>query len=332
MSEPPAAPITDRLSRLTLPLPSADATAAAMRDLIADDLANPPLPASGQTPARWRTLAHVGATDLSLAKLYESHADARAILAELAVTSDPSHLHAVWAAEDPREPLDFRDGHLTGTKPWCSGAATVDVGLVTATDSKGRSTLVRVALDQLTVTIQPSVWRSPAMAAAGTTAIRFDGTPAEAVGKPGAYLERPGFWHGGAGIAAVWFGAAAALADRLATGLADRDEPHALAHLGTIDADLSAARALLHHSATWIDAHPKSDAFAVALRARLAVENVARTVLDRTARALGPGPLATEPEFAQRHADLALFLRQSHAERDSAALGAITRTGRISPW
>ncbi len=324
--------ITQRLSRLTLPIPSEASVGAAMRDLIAADLADPPHPGGGQTAVRWNCLARVGAIDLSLAKLYESHADALAILAELEATADPALLHAVWAAEDPRAPLHFRDGQLTGAKSWCSGAATVDVGLVTASDSKGRSVLVRVELDHLTVTVQTSGWRSNAMAAAGTTELRFDGAPAEVIGGPESYLDRPGFWHGGAGIAAVWFGAATALGDRLATGLEGRDEPHALAHFGAIDADLAATRALLHESAAWIDVQPRADAFAVAMRARLAVEASARNVLDRVGRALGPGPLAAESGFAQRHADLDMFIRQSHAERDAASLGAISRNHRIAPW
>lgn len=332
MSEFPPSSITERLSALPLPLATGDAIESAVRDLIAANLANPPLPGGGRTSDRWNCLARVGAIDLSLAKLYESHADALAILAGLEFSADPGQLHAVWAAEDPRAPLHFRDGRLSGTKSWCSGAATVEVGLVTATDGDGRSILARVALDPATVTVQTTTWRSFAMAAAGTTALRFDQTPAEAIGEPGSYLDRPGFWHGGAGIAAVWFGAIAALADRLSEALDGRDEPHALAHLGAIDVDLAATRALLHQSAAWIDAHPREDAYALAMRVRLATEATARNVLDRTSRALGPGPLATEPEFAQRRADLEMFIRQTHAERDAAGLGESRRGLHISPW
>ena len=40
------------------------------------------------------------------------------------------------------------------------------------------------------------------------------------MGADGAYLDRPGFWHGGAGIAACWHGGAVALA-QFARGLED---------------------------------------------------------------------------------------------------------------
>jgi hypothetical protein len=319
--------VHQRLAGLELPLASSAAVADAVRILIAEGIATLPLPAAGQTSKRWRVLTQVGAIDLSLAKIFESHADALAILAELDTPADLAQLHAVWAAENPREPLDIDQSLLVGTKSWCSGATDVDVGLLTATNSHGDLVLVRVTMDHPSITRQPTTWRSPAMAASGTTAIRFDGTPAEVIGPPEAYLERPGFWHGGAGIAAVWLGAATALARRLAAGLIDRVDPHALAHLGRVDATLAAARALLDATAAWIDAHPSDDAFLPTLRLRLAVESAAHTVLHHTALALGPGPLTTEPEFIQRRADLELFLRQSHAERDLADLGDAVRDG-----
>jgi hypothetical protein len=53
------------------------------------------------------------------------------------------------------------------------------------------------------------------------------------------------------------------------------------------------------------------------------VAEAAESVLRHAAHTLGPGPLATEEEHAARVADLDLYLRQWHAERDQAALGAL---------
>ena len=44
-------------------------------------------------------------------------------------------------------------------------------------------------------------------------------------------------------------------------------------------------------------------------------------------RALGAGPLAHDREHATRVADLTVYLRQHHGERDLAALGATLRDG-----
>jgi hypothetical protein len=52
------------------------------------------------------------------------------------------------------------------------------------------------------------------------------------------------------------------------------------------------------------------------------VEAAAREVLDRTGRALGAGPLCRDGAHARRVADLTVYLRQHHGERDLAELGA----------
>jgi hypothetical protein len=163
------------------------------------------------------------------------------------------------------------------------------------------------------------------MAATGTCEIVFDGALARQIGEPGAYLARPGFWHGGAGIAACWYGCAVELAAVLRAQVVRRQDPYACAHLGAADAQLAAAGALLRETAAWIDGHPRADAMRRAMRTRLAVEQAATAVLAHATRALGPGPLCSDLHFARAAADLPVFLRQSRAERDEAMLGEALR-------
>ncbi|HEY1611932.1 MAG TPA: acyl-CoA dehydrogenase, partial [Paraburkholderia sp.] len=159
----------------------------------------------------------------------------------------------------------------------------------------------------------------------------FTGARARLVGGENAYLERPGFWFGGAGIAACWYGAAAALATQLAAAAAKRDDPHRRAHLGAADAALSAARALLRETAREIDGAPAADAMEAALRVRAAVENAVDAVLRATARGLGAAPFCRDPWFARMAADLPVFVRQSHAEHDLAALGTALAISLATP-
>ncbi len=296
-----------------------------MRRLMGSGLAELPLPGAGNTLERWRALAAVGALDLSLAKVYEGHTDALAILAELNGGAAEG-LWAVWAAEPPGHRLVFRDGALSGKKAWCSGAAAVDCAVVSAWTEAGEPVLARVNLRQAGVTVESGGWEAVGMAASQSVPVVFEGAPAQAVGGAGDYVARPGFWQGGAGIAAVWYGAAVAIAQKLAASRRIESDPHAAAHLGAVDVALRGARALLSEAAGWIDANPRADASAAALRVRAGVEAAANEVLLRTGRALGPGPLCTDAIHAQRCADLPVFLRQSHAESDLAALGqAIAR-------
>ena len=64
-----------------------------------------------------------------------------------------------------------------------------------------------------------------------------------------------------------------------------------------------------------------------ALRVRQVVADSAETVLAAVDHALGPAPLTSEEEHAGRVADLRVYLRQHHAERDTAALGARRQCG-----
>lgn len=289
-----------------------------------------PLPGHGQTLIRWRALAAVAACDLGLVKLFEGHTDALAILAELHGPTPPAASRwAVWAAEPPdarvqaiRIGIRNDDGQvqLAGTKAWCSGARSVSHALVTAW-LDGEPVLVAVAMDDPSISIDTSKWQAVGMQATASADVSFDRTPAVLVGAAHAYVGRPGFWHGGAGIAACWYGAAAQIGRSLRDACAQRADPHRLAHLGAVEVALQAAAAVLRETAAFIDANPLVDAQREATRARLVVEEAASTVMHHATRALGAGPLCRDARFARALADLPVFLRQSHAERDLASLG-----------
>lgn len=186
--------------------------------------------------------------------------------------------------------------------------------------------LAAVELKQPSISISTAHWHAVGMRATESGDVHFDATPAQQVGTPHAYVRRAGFWQGGAGIAACWYGAAAGIATMLAAAMAARTDAHRLAHLGAVDVALSGAAAVLRASAAQIDANPLADHQATALRARLAVEAAATEVMHHAGRALGAAPLCRNLRFARAMADLPVFLRQSHAERDLAALGEAVLT------
>lgn len=299
-----------------------------MQALQADHLDVLPLPGQGQTLQRWQTLARIAGCDLALAKLYEGHTDALAILAECSATHLAGNgIWGVWAAEAPgaRTQIHRHDGdqvRLSGRKAWCSGALQIDRGLLTAWDDDQGPQLVAVELSHPGLRIISDQWQAVGMAATASVAIEFNDTPAWRVGTPGQYLARPGFWQGGGGIAACWYGAAQALADYLRERCRQpRQDAHADAHLGAVDAALYGARAALHECAAWIDQHPCADASLEVRRVRAQVESAVNTVIKHVGRALGATPYCQTSHFARLIADLPVFLRQSHAERDLAALG-----------
>ncbi|WP_168794212.1 acyl-CoA dehydrogenase family protein [Paraburkholderia aromaticivorans] len=298
-----------------------------------DDRApNVPLPGHGETLVRWRTLAAVAACDLGLVKLFEGHTDALAILAELQGPTPPvGSRWGVWAAEPPDARVqaikvgirsDGEDLRLTGTKAWCSGARVVTHALVTAW-LDDEPVLAAVAMDQPSISIDTSKWQAVGMQATASADVTFDQASATLVGGAHSYVRRPGFWHGGAGIAACWYGAAAQIGRMLRDACTQRADPHRLAHLGAVEVALAGAAAVLRETAAHIDAYPLADSQRETMRARLVVEEASTAVMNHATRTLGAGPLCRNARFARALADLPVFLRQSHAERDLAALGEL---------
>ncbi|WP_228545864.1 acyl-CoA dehydrogenase [Microcella flavibacter] len=313
-------------------------------------------PAPGRPGTRdlWEALATLAADDLALARAVEPHLDAVAILDD----ADPAAVivgaWGVFAAEGGDDPLtaEHVDGGwvLTGTKPWCSLADRLDGALVTARvapatasgtapaadapAAAGDRRLFAVALGAAraagTAHAAPGGWVARGLVEIPSGPVRFAGTPATAVGDPDWYTARPGFAWGGIGVAACWYGGALGVARTLRAAVRERHEPHAEAHLGAVDEALQSARRALDEAAAL--AEPPRDGEAarpldrdqvrlLAKRVRATVARAVDEVLHRAGRALGPAPLALDAAHAKRVADLQIYVRQHHAERDLASLG-----------
>jgi hypothetical protein len=315
----------------------ADDPAACLRDLIRLGLDQLPLPGSGRTLERWRALAEVAEHDLSLAKLYEGHTDALAIFSELDRT-DPvagdERVWGVWASEAPGGRVSFEPGTptaggsvlLTGVKHWCSGAKSGSHALLTVWHGQEQAPqLAWLDLAQPGVQVFSGAWKAVGMNASASLQVQLNGARAFLVGGPGDYLSRPGFWQGGAGIAACWYGGTTTLAKSLYRAVyqspASSRSPFRLATVGRVAVMMRAMGLMLQDAARWIDAHPCGDASEIALGVRLAAAQCATSVLEEVAAALGATPFCTDAAFARTAADLPVFILQSHGDRDYAALG-----------
>ncbi len=206
-----------------------------------------PLPGSGRTWDRFAFLAHIAETSPALGRLVEGHLDALAILAELGTAAPADAKLGVWAAE-PGQFVTARRAaggwDLHGVKPYASGANELTHALITA----------RAGDDRLLFLVPSSGWESrpgtwQAVGMAGSDSPTVDVTATLStdalVGPPGSYLGRPGFWHGGLGVAAVWHGGAVGVAAALRQAAGARAlSPHAAAHLGGVEVALAAAESV----------------------------------------------------------------------------------------
>lgn len=279
-----------------------------------------------------RALATLGSVDLTTARVVEPHLDAVAVLDQASAPGVPGATWGVFAAASPGTTLTAaRDAEgvwrLHGVKPWCSLADRVSHALVTASvDGGGHAGLFAVDLHDGGVAVDATAWAPRGLVDVTTSTVTFVDVPTRPVGEPGWYLERPGFAWGGIGVAAVWFGGAAAVAGALwAAARARHPDQVAQMHLGACDVALHGALLSLREAARAIDAGEASGAAGrlLAARVRAQVARCAEEVLAAVGHALGPAPLALDPRHAARVADLTLYLRQHHAERDLAALGRL---------
>jgi len=273
----------------------------------------------------WEALATLGALDLGFARAVEPHWDAMSILRQAGVDV-PAGAGGVFAAEGGDDPLTIdEDGLLRGTKLWCSLADRLDFALVTAAGG-----LYLVDLKQEGVHPEFGAWRARGLSEIPSGPVRFDGVAALPIGEPGWYLQRPGFAWGGIAVAACWFGGAVGVARAVHAAAVAKPNPFLLMHLGAIDRELEDARRALAEAAELIDTDDPQPKL-LAKRVRATVARACEDVLERAGHALGPAPLALDAAHAKRVADLQLYVRQHHAERDLASLGE-TIAARTRPW
>jgi alkylation response protein AidB-like acyl-CoA dehydrogenase len=270
-----------------------------------------------------RALALIADADGSLGRLAEGHLDALAIMAELSAPPADDRLRGVWAARpELLQARPTQDGwRLTGTKPWCSGGEHLDRALLTATDPDG---VVRLFDVDVAAVRFADDWHPIGMRASDsrTGCLEVEVAASDQIGPPGAYVARPGFWHGGIGVAACWHGLATRIGRDLADHAARRDDPFARAAAGRVAASLAASRSLLAAAGRQIDRHPADDAAARrrAPLVRVGVAEAARTVLDTSIIVQGASALCFDAGHGRAITDLTVYLGQLHHGTDAATI------------
>jgi alkylation response protein AidB-like acyl-CoA dehydrogenase len=122
-------------------------------------------------------------------------------------------------------------------------------------------------------------------------------------------------------VAACWHGGTVAIGETLLGACERGADSHRLVHLAAVHVALEENRAMLDSAARELDLRPRADHAVLARTVRACVERNAVEVIDRVGRALGPEPLAHDPRHTRLVADLQVYIRQHHAERDLELLG-----------
>ena len=286
-----------------------------------------PQPGRGRTADRFESLRMHARRNGSLGRLVESHTDAVAILREADRHPPVGSALAVWASESACNLVLRREGQgfrLKGTKRFCGGAPIVDAALVTARFhdvDPSEPVIILVDLRQPGVVIDGSSWSAPAFTEAGICSVQFDVRldASCVVGPPAFYTDRPGFWQGAVGVAAVWAGMGDALID---DAKFRSDDTLASVARGEIAALRWGIDAALAHAAATIDASPMATAHHLAIAARHVVGTNLTDIVRLLDHETGPAPIAFDARWQQRRLELTMALLQSHGRRDLATLSA----------
>lgn len=284
-------------------------------------------------PELVQALESLGRTDIPLSRLTEGHVDALRIHAEAGTAPEDECLYGVWASRSRGTGITARrtsgGWHLEGTLRFASGAGLLDRALVPVWLDDERSLLLD--LDVTGWPVDDSAWQTSAMRLSHSHTIALDhdvdATRAHQLGGDGFYLGRPGFFPGGVGVAAVWVGGAARVADLVRHHAGHgAPSPAVQMRLGHLRTELVAAGSAVATAATRLAAGglpAAGDLQTLATETRAVVGASVRRLLEQARAIAGPAGLAFDGPLTRAIDDLDLYVRQQSTDGDALFLGGL---------
>lgn len=289
-------------------------------------------------PALIDSLIAAGRTDVGLSRLFEGHVDAARILAQAGGRPVSGALYGVWASRSQRTGVRATPSGtgliLDGTLRFASGLGVIHRALVPVWTGPDRHLLVDLDLCSVgSPELMPdtSQWQTAAMEVSRSHTLAISGLAVEAsqlIGPPGFYLDRPGFFPGGVGVAACWLGGAARVADLVLARLSDPVPTQLQLRLGELRRHLSTASALLSVAGRELDRDDPGTSSverAVAAETRWAVATAVHGVLDQAHQIAGPAGLAYDRGLTHAVHDLRLYVLQHNADVEALFLAQESR-------
>ncbi len=287
-------------------------------------------------------LVGAGRTDVALSRLFEGHVDAVRILDQAGRPPVAGALYGVWASRSQRTGVRAASTGaqlvLDGTLRFASGLGVIDRALVPVWTGPDRHLLIDLDLSEVGgPELQPdtSQWQTAAMSVSRSHTLVIDGLKvrsADQVGPDNFYLDRPGFFPGGVGVAACWLGGATRVADLVLARMHDPVPPQLKLRLGEIRRQLSTGAAMVSAAGRSLDVEADSaqteraeelDQRALSAETRWAVANAVHGVLDQAHRIAGPAGLAYDQDLTHAVHDLRLYVLQHNADAEALYLAEL---------
>lgn len=295
-------------------------------------------------PPLFSLLVALGRGDLSVARLFEGHANAVQLLARLGTghqrdtgfrISEAGGLMGVWGADDPGHPARLDEGlRLTGRKVYASGADKVALAIVAAKDADGRTQLLLLDRERLHTRFDATWWQASGMTATRSFALDLHGLEVRAedvLGPPGIYEAQPFFGAGAIRFVSAQLGGALAIWDAMLAHLRElgrHENAHQAVRVAQVLADLESvfcrvreayARAALSIAWEARPADPKDALIADA--ARIALEDAVERILPLAIRSVGCSGLMETHPLHRAVRDLMVYMRQPAPDAARVRLG-----------
>lgn len=290
----------------------------------------------------------VGAADLSLARLFEGHANAVMLvsrygndtqIASFAEDVRKGALSGVWGAEDAVGLRRDRRAHcwaLDGDKIFASGAGFIERPLITVGSPEGQL-LYLLALKPGERSDTTS-WVPLGMKATASGRVNLTGIivgPTEQIGFPGDFMRQPFFSAGAWRFCAAQLGAMERLATLFAEQLQARGrdgDPYQLERVAQCAAACGTALFWIEEAARRFgdESLEPSSVVAFANLTRMVTERAALDVLERVQRGVGlPGFMRTNP-IERISRDLSTYLRQPVPDLAMSDAARAVLAGKLS--
>lgn len=275
-------------------------------------------------PELIEALLALGRTDIGLGRLGEGHIDAARIAGQAGGSLAPDAIYGVWASRSGDSGIRCRrmEGGLLlhGTLKFASGAGVIDRALVPVWPSPEEHLLLD--LDVADRPVDRTAWQTRAMTTSHSHTVELSEVrvPADAVvGATNFYLERPGFFPGGIGVAAVWAGGLGRVVDTVLSRVRLRPSPAADLRLGRLLTALSLSVAAVRQAARELDT--TGEFRELATRTRAGVGSCVRAALAESRELAGAAGLAYDADLTHAIDDLGLYVLQQSADGDAGYLG-----------
>ncbi|MET3653266.1 acyl-CoA dehydrogenase family protein [Dyella japonica] len=283
-------------------------------------------PGASRSLCEW--LRRLGASHLSVARLYEGHVNAFQLIWTCGDAAQREALCryvaeggwlGVWNAPHPSGPLALHDAHvgyvLDGSKAYASGAGLINRPLVTA--QHARLGYVMVWPSTGCEVGARSEWEMHGMRASVTLPVHYRGAHVDAseiIGADNAYHSEPQFTAGAWRFLAAQLGAGQRLGQLASSALvrAGRDgDAHQRARMADIAIALETAAMWVEHARRAADGGGEcTQVIHVVRMARLAVEQQLLAVMQWVHRSVGLSAFRRDHPIERITRDLETYLRQ----------------------